>query len=172
VWEIGVLPLVFFALAAVAVAGGLEAERTRRRSSGRDTGPRSTTSRAVMVGLSIAALIAISLPLVSASAIQSSQHAVAQGDLNGAISDARRAADYQPEAAAPLIQEALVLEQQGDFAAGAKAAREATGKESTSWQDWVILSRLDARAGDATGSLQAYRKAKALRRGGLSGIGQ
>jgi hypothetical protein len=161
-WQIGVLPFVFFALAAVAVAGGVESEATGRRSSGRATGPRSPLARGAVAALSVAALVTISLPLLSASSLQSSHRAAAAGNFSAALSDAKRAADFQPGAAAPRLQEALVQEQQGNFSAAVQSAREAIDKEPTGWQQWLILSRLEARAGNAAGSVQAYTKARSL----------
>jgi O-antigen ligase/polysaccharide polymerase Wzy-like membrane protein len=161
-WEVGVIPFVFLALAAVAVAGGLEAETTRQRNSGRTIGPRSPLARVATVALSMSALVAICLPLVSASALQSSRHAATAGDLSGALSDAKRAADFEPGAAEPRLQEALVQEQQGDFAAAVKSARIATDKEPSNWQNWIILSRLEARSGNPAASIEAYKTARSL----------
>src|SRR5919108_2451804 len=166
-WELAALPAVFLALAAVVVAGGIDAARPRRRS-------RSTSflrrhgGRLAMAALSVAALIAISLPLAGAAGIQRSQHEAADGDLDGALSDAREAVAVQPYAAAARIQEALVLEEQGKLAAAAAAAREATRRESANWSNWLILSRLEARVGHARAAVHAYREARSLNPG--SGI--
>jgi tetratricopeptide (TPR) repeat protein len=166
-WELAVLPAVFLALAAVVVAGGIEVARPRRRS--RSTSfVRHHGERLAIAALSVAALIAISLPLASAAAIQRSQDEVAGGDLDGALADAREAVAVQPYAAAPRIQEALVLEEQGRLAPAAAAARDATRRESANWSNWLILSRLEARTGHARASLEAYRKARSLNPG--SGI--
>jgi hypothetical protein len=157
-WELGALPVVFFALAAVAIAGGLEA----RRPSSRSPLVHRYAGRIALVALSLAALVAISLPFANTAAIHRSQDAVANGDLDAALSDARQAAAVQPYAAAPHLQEALILEQQGQLPAAVAQAREATADESTNWQNWLILSRLEARDGNAVASLDAYRKARSL----------
>jgi hypothetical protein len=160
-WEIAVLPFVFFVLAAIAVAGGIEAEGTGR-TTGRIRGPRSPLALGATVALSLAALAAISLPLISASALQSSHREADAGNLSAALSDAKRAADFEPSAAAPRLQEALVQEQQGDFAGAVQSAREATDKEPNNWQNWIILSRLEARTGNPAASVDAYRTARSL----------
>jgi hypothetical protein len=157
-WELGVLPAVFMMLAAVAVAGGDDVPPSSAR--GRRSPVRRYGGRIVMVALSVAALVAISLPLAGASAIQRSRDAAADGQLEDALADAREAIDIQPYAAAPRIQEALILEQLGDLDAAVAAAREATRDESVNWRNWLILSRLEARAGDASGALRAYREAR------------
>ncbi len=161
VWELGVLPLIFFTLAAIAVAGGIE-PRSPDRISSQLPRWRRYGERAVIAALSIAALLVIALPLAGAAAIQRSQEAVADGALGTALSDARQAVAVQPYAAAPRIQEALVLEDQGKLGPALDAAREATRKEATNWRNWFIRSRLEARNGDAEAALSSYRKAKSL----------
>jgi hypothetical protein len=167
-WELAVLPGVFLALAAVVVGGGVEAARPRRRRGRSAPFLRRHGERVVIAAVSIVALVAISLPLASAAAVQRSQEDVADGDLDAALADAREAVAVQPYAAAPRIQEALVLEERGKLAAAAATAREATRRESSNWSNWLILSRLEARAGHARASLEAYREARSLNPG--SGI--
>ena len=157
-WELGALPVVFFALAAVAIAGGVEP----RRYSARSTLLRRYGWRAALVALSLAAVVAIALPLANAGAIQRSQGAAAHGNLDAALSDARQAAAVQPYSATPHIQEALILEQQGQFGSAVGQAREATDNESTNWQTWLVLSRLEAEDGNASASLRAYHTARSL----------
>ena len=60
------------------------------------------------------------------------------------------------------LQQALVYELQGDYASAVAAAKQATRADATNWQTWVVLSRLQAEAGNADGSLSAYRRARAL----------
>src|SRR5262249_28243376 len=92
----------------------------------------------------------------------SSQVDAADGRLADALGEARAAKRLQPYAASPRLQEALVLEQEGDFTGAAKAARQASAREATNWRNWFVLSRLDAPARGATGALRAYRVAKSL----------
>jgi tetratricopeptide (TPR) repeat protein len=87
---------------------------------------------------------------------------VNEGKLDSALSEARSAADAQPYAASPHLQEALVLERQGKFDQAAAAARDATTKESTNWRTFFVLSRIEAERGDAKASLDAYRRAQQL----------
>jgi O-Antigen ligase len=159
-WEIGVMPIAFFLLAAVAVdAGGtpIPLARTRAELRRREIGWRVGTVLA-----SIAALVVIYLPYRGASDLRASERDVSEGKLDSALSEARSAADAQPYAASPRLQEALVLERQGKFDQAAAAAREATTKESTNWRPFFVLSRIEAERGDAKASLDAYRRGQQL----------
>jgi cytochrome c-type biogenesis protein CcmH/NrfG len=55
-----------------------------------------------------------------------------------------------------------VLELAGELDAAAAEAQEATRQESTNWQTWLVLSRLEARRGNAEEALSAYREARSL----------
>jgi tetratricopeptide (TPR) repeat protein len=163
IWEIGVMPIAFFMLAAVAVDGArgpVPEPRARRERRRREIGWWAGT-----VVASVAALIVIWLPYRGASDVRASERDVNQGRLDAALSEARSAADAQPYAATPRLQEALVLERQGNFDQAAAAARQATMKESTNWRTWLILSRIEAERGRAKASLNAYRSARQLNPG-------
>jgi hypothetical protein len=159
-WEIGVMPIAFFMLAAVAVdaeRGAIFTRATPRERRRREIGWWAGTVLA-----SAAAVVLIYLPYKGASDIRASEADVSQGRLDAALSEARSAADIQPYAATPRLQEALVLERQGKFDQAAAAARESTTKESTNWRTWFTLSRIEAERGRAGASLAAYRRAKQL----------
>jgi cytochrome c-type biogenesis protein CcmH/NrfG len=68
----------------------------------------------------------------------------------------------QPYAASPLLQRALVLELQHRFGAGAVEARQATTAEPGNWRAWVVLSRIEAEAGNVPASVAAFTRARAL----------
>jgi hypothetical protein len=159
-WEIAVMPMAFFLLAAVAVDGArgpIPQPRSRRDLRRRQIGWRVGT-----VIVAVVALYLIHQPYKVSTDIRASEQAVNEGRLDDALSDARSAADAEPYAATPKLQEALVLERQGQFQQATDAAREATEKESTNWRTWFTLSRVEAEAGDAKASLKAYRRTKQL----------
>ncbi|MFL5907683.1 MAG: O-antigen ligase family protein, partial [Solirubrobacterales bacterium] len=159
-WEIGVMPISFFLLAAVAVdaeRGALPQPASRRELRRRGIGWWVGTLVAA-----IAAIVVIYLPYRGASDVRASESDVNHGRLDAALSEARSAADAQPYAATPRLQEALVLERQGKFDQAAAAAQQATLKESTNWRTWLILSRIEAERGSAKASLAAYRRARQL----------
>ena len=87
-----------------------------------------------------------------------SEAAARAGDL-AARSTARGAPRTSSRGTAtPRLQQALVLEQQGDLP-GPGAAREATERESTNWRTWLVLSRSKPRRpGRRRGC--AYREAR------------
>lgn len=161
VWQLAALAVAFMLLAAVAVSGYSlpEPHRRRRRTKRRN---RHRLQRAAVAAVAVAALIAIWFPLQGATHLRQSQVDAAQGDLAAALQQAQDAADAQPNAAAPLLQEALVLEQQGKLTPAATAAAEATRKEEANWRTWTILARIEAERGRVERSLRAYGRAKAL----------
>ncbi len=117
------------------------------------------------IGLALGALVAIvaiAVPLASTTLIRDSEAKVRAGDLEGALADARSAADVEPGAATPHLQEALVLELRGNLPAAAAAAIVATEREHTNWRPWLVLARLEAQRGNADAALSAYRKARSL----------
>jgi cytochrome c-type biogenesis protein CcmH/NrfG len=56
----------------------------------------------------------------------------------------------------------VLLEAQGSLGAAAAAIRSATQVEPSDWRAWLIKSRIEAERGNATASLDAYRRAKGL----------
>lgn len=161
VWQLGALAVAFALLAAVAVSGYSLPEPTRRRRRSQRR-VRNRLQRAAVVAAAAAALVAIWLPLQGATALRASQVDAAQGDLAAALEKARDAADAQPYAAAPLLQQALVLEQQGRLVAAAPKVAAATRKEGEEWRTWMILARIEAERGRIDPALRAYRRAQAL----------
>jgi tetratricopeptide (TPR) repeat protein len=104
----------------------------------------------------------VSNPLSVVKSIRESQHEFREGDLAAAFDAAQDAERIQPYAATPNLQEALILEANGELDAAAAAAHEATGAESTNWRTWQVLSRIEAERGDAEAALAAYQEAKRL----------
>jgi hypothetical protein len=161
VWQLGALAVAFMLLAAVAVSGYSLREPTRRRRRSNRL-RRNRMQRAAVAAVAVAALVAIWFPLRGASTLRQSQVDAAHGDLAAALAEARSAAGAQPGAASPLLQEALVLEQQGKLRPAAGAAAAATGKEVANWRTWTILFRIEAERGRVAPALRAYRRARAL----------
>ncbi len=161
VWQLGALPVAFMLLAAVAVGGFSvrEPSRRRRRAKRRN---RNRVQRAVVVAAAVAALLAIWFPLSGATHLRQSQVDAARGDLAAALSEAEDAADAQPYAASPLLQQALVLERQGRLAAAASAASAATREASADWRNWFVLARIQAERGRVGAALRAYARAGRL----------
>ena len=152
-WELGVFGRVFMVLAAIAVAGG---RPTAVRRDGAEPPWQRWAGRAAVAVVSLVAIFAIARPLAGSRAITDSQQDAASGDLRAALAKADDAAEIEPYAATPYLQKALVLERLGRPEPAVNAARRATRKESTNWKTWLVLSRLEAEAGNAQAAVDAY----------------
>jgi O-Antigen ligase len=166
VWSLPVIAIAFLLLAASLLGSRAAepepeaAEADAAESAGSGSG--RLGGRVALSLIAVGAVVAIAIPLVGTSLVRDSQAQARAATLSGALADAREAHDVQPFAASPLLQEALVLELGGDLAPAANAARSAAEEEPTNWQNWLVLSRLEARLGNADASVTAYRKARAL----------
>jgi O-antigen ligase len=155
-WELTVLPVIFLLLTAAVIA-------RPRDDDGEAAEPRATVaSRVAVPALAVAGIVAIGIPTTSANALRDSQAEVRAQDLAAALGEARTAEDIEPYAASPSLQQALVLELQGDLDGALAAAQEATDREPTNWRTWLVLSQLEAQADNPTGAIEAYREARSL----------
>lgn len=159
-WEMTVLPATALLLGAVALAG--RAEAPLRAVA--DPAPKRphVVARLPLVGLALAALVAIGIPTAAASDLRDSQVQAEDGDLQGAFESARSAADIQPYSASIRLQEALVVERAGELERAAVQARLATADEPTNWRTWLVRSRLEARTGEPAAALRSYKRARSL----------
>lgn len=153
-WELTVLPVIFLMLAAAAAW---------RPDAGSDSEPPvAPRFRTLLAGLAGLALIAIAIPLGSASAVEESKQLFDQNQLGGALERANSAESIQPYAGVPELQRALVLEAGGNLPAALSAARAATEAEPANWRTWLVRSRLETRAGNPAEALRSYRLARSL----------
>ena len=156
-WELTVLPVAFLLLAAAVVARPSRDEVTRTEG-----GIAPVLARFVLPAFAVAGGIAILIPMAGSEAIRDSQASVTAQNLPGALGDARTAGDIEPFSASPRLQQALVLELQGDVDGAVAAARQATEDEPTNWRTWLVLSRLEAKNDNPAESVAAYREARDL----------
>jgi hypothetical protein len=152
VWEMPVLPVAVLLLTAALLAPASWGARLPRHRG---------ATRAVMVVVATACLLAIGVPLGTASSVRDSQTAVAAGNTNRALSDADAAVRLQPGAASAQLQKALVLELRHDLPDAVVAARSASRDEPANWSTWLVLSRLEAELGHAGAAMADYRRARA-----------
>ena len=159
-WEMTVLPVIFLLLGA-----GLLGQSARVPEDVREP-PSSIPPRLppqpVLLGLSIVALLVITVPMLSEEAVGRSQRAADEGRLVDALKSARSAESLLPMAATPNLQQALVLEAGGALPEAQRAATEATRDEPTNWRTWLILSRIDTELGQSDPAVDAYREARSL----------
>ena len=152
IWQVPALPAAFLVLAGAVLAP----------PHARSSGGASLPLRLGAIALAAAALVAIAVPLATVSTVRESQAAVLDGNSAQALADARTAVRLEPGAASAQIQLAEVLELQGRVPEALAAARAATADEPSNWSGWLIVSRLQAEAGDPTASLAAYRRSRSL----------
>lgn len=154
-WQIPVLPVALLLLAAVLVAAGA------RPGTDRALGL-PLPLRLGFGAVALAAIVAIAIPLANTSLLRQSEADARAGDLRGALEQARSAQNVLPGAATPRLQEALLFEQMGELEPAAEAALAATERESTNWRTWLILSRIEAKRGNAAAAVADYRRARSL----------
>ena len=149
-WEVTVLPVAFFALAA-AVLGPEIASPATRPGGGASAavGPAAGSawhpglwSRIAAAAAALVAIAVIAVPMAGTQALESSQKLVRDGDPGQALTKAERAVDLQPWAASPRIQQAQVLELLGRHREAVVVAREAIDRERGNWRNWLVLSQL------------------------------
>jgi tetratricopeptide (TPR) repeat protein len=157
-WELPAVTAVgVLALALVTgPATGVEAQAAKRR------GKRYILARLGFVGVALAVVVSQMIPLLAQSDIQSSQSAAGRGDVSAALSRAHDARDWQPWAASPRLQEALVQEQAGHLQAARTAIEAAIARDRSDWHLWVVAARIDARMGARAAGLESLAEAKRL----------
>jgi hypothetical protein len=156
VWELTVVPVAFLLL-----AGAVLRTSAGRRDETRISGGR-TWQRIVLAAIAIVALAVIAVPTLAVRDVRDSQADARSGQLGSALGAAKSAESLAGFAATPSLQQALVLEAQGDLNGAASAARDATHQESTNWRTWLTLSRIEAERGNPKAAVDAYRTARSL----------
>jgi O-Antigen ligase len=163
IWLIPVLPIAFFVLAGAIATSSAARERL---TIGAPAAPPRRSHRFWLrvagAAVCLAAAIAIAIPMAATEAVRNSQALVRSGNLSAALARARNAAALEPYAASPWLQEALVMEVQNRIPQAVVAAEHATREGPTDYDNWLVLSRLQARDGHAQAALQDYLKAHSL----------
>ncbi len=157
-WELAVIPVAFLLVAAAIVRSDDEPEEGRRPSA-------PLAARIAVPVLALGAIFVIGVPMLSDERVTRSQEDFRAGDLDGALEEAETAADLEPYSAAPRLQMALVYERMDPPALkkAASAAQAAVERESTNWETWYVLSRIQAqREGKRGSALRALREAQSL----------
>jgi len=174
-WELAVVPVAFMFVAAAILTAS--PPRTEIRGEAQlisphgATGPvpsrlrRSAPALGRVAGalLAAGAIVVIAIPTLTAERLSESQSDFAAGDYAGALERAESAEDLEPFAAAPHVQQAFALEATEQYAKAATAARLAVDREPDNWENWYLLSRIQAARGDKRGAaLIALRRAQEL----------
>lgn len=150
-WETTALSAAFMLVAA----GGL---RLGDREGEAKNGPR-IGARVALGLIGLVAVVVISIPLSMQRSLERSAADLSAGNLQSALDHAAAAALTEPYAASPLTAETLVYESAGDYESALRTARQATQRESTNWQTWYVLARIQRWLGNDEAALAAYEKA-------------
>jgi O-antigen ligase len=153
-WQMPVLAVSMLVLAAVAVGSALGPSASIRGLP--------LAGRIGLVAAGLVAIVAIALPLASTTLLRQSEAKARDGDLRGALEEARSAQNVLPGSGPPRLQQALVAEEMGDLGVAAAFARQAVDREPTDWRNWLILARVEARQGKAAAAVRTYEKARSL----------
>jgi hypothetical protein len=154
-WQIPVLPVTMLLLAGALVSAGVRSRHHRPPGL-------KPAARIGLAASALAAIIAIAIPFSSATLIRRSQSDARAANLPAALEAARSAQNVEPDAGLPHLQQALVFEQQGNYPQAVIEARKATQHEATNWRNWLVLSRVQAEAGEARAAVRSYRTAASL----------
>lgn len=158
-WELAVLPATFLLLAAALlsrpqVAPPLPDAHPRRARVALRVGPAAAA---------LPVLAILTIALLGARELRSSESALAASDPERALEAARNAQDFQPFASTPFMQEALALQQLGDAGAAIAPARNATDNEPTNWRTWHVVWQVETtRAEGSPAATKAYEMAYSL----------
>jgi tetratricopeptide (TPR) repeat protein len=113
-----------------------------------------------------AVICVVQLPgLLSLTRVRESSAAAAKGDLTLAAQRADDAVNDFHGSATPYVQRALVAEARGDLRGAIADTRRAIDRERLDWRHYVLLTRLEVKAGNAAAATHAYRRAAQLRPG-------
>lgn len=171
VWQVPVLPIAFLLLIAPVLAPAVDARVSAparpgpgdaRQTAARTRRWRLVALRAGLALLSVAALVAIAVPLAETSALRRSQSAAATGNVTEALAQATDAARVEPGAAGPQLQLALSDELGHDLPAALRAVRRATADEPMSWGAWLVRSRIEAESRHAADAVRSFARARSL----------
>jgi tetratricopeptide (TPR) repeat protein len=175
IWFIPVLPVALLVVAAVIFRpepkphrrhGSMHAPKPRTHAGAGHRWVHNAGSAAIAV-VSVGAILVIALPMAATIDVRQSQSLASAGELSAAYAKAQAAAGLQPYAATPRLQEALVLEEAGRLDAATADAQRAVARAPTNSNDWLVLSRLEARSGHANKALSDYLIARRLNPNGM-----
>jgi hypothetical protein len=164
-WE---LPAVF---SQVVIAAALLAGSALTPSLLNAPPPPEKTPRRGGVGVLVAltalalgwgVMFTAGLQYLTDRALDRSQAAVRDHDLDAAAGAANDAIDLEPWAAEPRIQLGLVYRSAGNYDAARRSLRAAIERADEDWRPWATLALVDGFAGDARAACHDVRRAREL----------
>ena len=168
-WELTIVALVAMVALGMLVGhatrgpGGAAADPVPARPvpSGRGR-LRGRVVRMGAVGVALAAILCIAVPMLGQQRLEQSQAAAARGDVAGAQDAAHDARSMQPWAATPHLQLALVAEQAGDLRRANSHVRDALEHDDSDWSIWLVAARIQTKAGLIREGRRSLRRAQTL----------
>jgi hypothetical protein len=158
-WELAVVPVAAFMLAGTLIMTPRTAPDSVLRA------PRIQVPTFLRVGIPavvIFAVISIWLPFTQAYLLEQSKSDAGRGDLEAAYGAASRATNLPLSGMGPVLQQALLLSDNGEFERALDKAIEATSLESTNWRPWFVRSYLESQLGDESASRTSFETARNL----------
>ena len=157
-WDLTALPIVgLFALGLLT--GAATAPYAPEPGGGRGLRWHLRLAFAVVA---LAVVAAQTIPLMSQTNLQDSREAAARGDTEQAMEDAEDAREWQPWAASPYVQIALVREQELDIDGAREAIADAIDRYSRDWRLWLVSWRIETTGGDEVAARASFDRALEL----------
>jgi hypothetical protein len=157
-------------LTAVTAVGalvlGLLAGPATNGTAAEPAGPRHRRryfgTRAVFVAVAVAIVTAEAIPLLAQTDIQDSREAAARAERGAALREARDARSWQPWAASPHLQLALVHEEAGRAGPAREEIDRAIDRDRADWRLWLVSARMHLGSGFAIHARRDFRRAERL----------
>lgn len=166
IWQLPAVAVVGVITLALATAGDdsrVEPAAAARASRARRAVPTGVRPwGAAVVAISLAAVVAEALPLLSQLQVDSSRADAAGGDLIGAVQAAERARALTPWNATPYVQVALVAEQGANYAAARAWIDAAIRRDASDWRLWITAARIEAESGRVAQARRSLARARVL----------
>jgi O-Antigen ligase len=160
-WELTAVAVAAFACAGLALVAASRSSVDASAARPDAHPDRRAVPRIAAGVLAVLALLLQTPALIASAEVAASQKAVRERRNDDAVAAAAVGVRAEPWSATPLLQRALVLERQGFLDAAATDARDAASKESTNWEIWLILARIEAERGRVKPAIAAAERARA-----------
>ena len=119
-------------------------------------------ARGAVAAAALAAIVAQGIPLLAQRALRDSEEQLENGELTAALDSARDAEDWQPWAASPHLQIAVVHGKAGRFPDALEAIDDAIERDPADWQLRLVASRLEGASGDERAAADEFEEALRL----------
>lgn len=160
-WELSIVGLVAIVALGILVGRATEASP---RSAAVGSPLRRRVLRTAGVGVALAAILFVAVPMLAQNRLEASQAAAARGDAAAAIEAADDASAVQPWASTPYLQLALLEEQQGNLGAANRHVEDALERDRSGWSTWLVAARVQTKAGFIRRGRRSLRQAERLNR--------